>query len=105
MAVHAHIEDIPGFTIIGAGYNVFGKYADPDSVRPQVFDFHSLPTREKTISGETYKIPNIMEVQIFDRSYYEKFSGKSINEFHTNLNVKTKLSYEAGVKKVEYFKG
>jgi len=105
MTAHEHLEDIPGFTIIGAGYNVFGKYADPESVRPQIFDFHSLPTREKTISGETYKIPQIMEVQIFDRSYYEKFSGKTINEFHTNLNVKAKLSYEAGVKKVEYFKG
>lgn len=81
---------LPGTGAIGAGYNVFGEFANPNSITTQLFDWNNAPTK-KVMFDNKFVIPDVVSAQETSTSEYVKFSGESIESFQSNLNIHTKL--------------
>jgi hypothetical protein len=56
---------IPGLEELGSGYDFLnGQYAQSESCTENFFDWSNIPTHEKKLNGQTYIIPNIVNVRI-----------------------------------------
>lgn len=82
---------LPGTGAIGAGYDVFGEFANPHSITTQLFDWNNAPTK-KVMFDNNYVIPDVVNAQETSTSEYVKFSGLSIESFQSNLNIHTKIA-------------
>lgn len=82
---------LPGVEAIGAGYNIFGRYASADSITVQLFDWQNLPTKS-VIFKPDYVIPEMVDAQQSDEANYTNVSGKSISKFQKDFSTKVKVS-------------
>lgn len=92
-------QDLPGVENLGCGYNVFGEYANPKSITYNLFNFKSAPKIEVPFNKD-YIIPNCIETNKLESSYYKTISGESLEIFTKKLNIFTKLDGE-----YSFFKG
>ncbi len=54
---------IPGIEELGSGYDYLnGQYAQNESCTENLFDWSNIPTHERKHNGQTYIIPNIVNV-------------------------------------------
>lgn len=85
---------LPGFRYLGAGYDIFGEYASPESIQKQVFDLSPFLNEEGAIvafNGRNYRFPlaksgyftyNPRVVQQFEAS-----AGETIDSFREDMSM------------------
>jgi len=85
---------IPGLEYLGAGYNVFGRYASPDDVKANIFDFtidgtvdqqlydESLPQVRDNVANAFIAIPTEIKL-IYARPAGVQFKAR----FHADVEV------------------
>lgn len=97
---------LPGVEAIGAGYNPFLRYASADSITVQIFDWYKAPSKEVTVAGQTYGVPEVVDVQAQSNYTYNDATGNSINSYQTSLatsvNISGSYNYFSGSLNVEY---
>jgi MAC/Perforin domain len=97
---------LPGVEAIGAGYDLFLKYACADSITIQLFDWNMAPSKSVTIDGKTYQVPSVLDVQSHNTFNYTEAYGDSINVYQTSLATTVEVSggynFFSGSLSVEY---
>jgi len=85
----------PDLNLLGAGYNIFNKYADPQSSTYPLLDLGEN-TQTVSISGHDFVLPATVRAVNISRGSIETTYGKSISEYQTNLAVSAGLSGRYG---------
>ncbi|MEO7260292.1 MAG: MAC/perforin domain-containing protein [Jatrophihabitantaceae bacterium] len=97
---------LPGVEAIGAGYNPFLRYASADSITVQIFDWYKSASKEVTVAGQTYGVPEVVDVQAQSNYTYNDATGNSINSYQTSLatsvNISGSYNYFSGSLSAEY---
>jgi hypothetical protein len=70
----------PGFEVLGAGYDVFGNYADPVEVMAEVLD------------GPSMLRDGLIEQRAYERATFYTVSGTTTQQYTQSLNHTTQLS-------------
>src|SRR4028118_1378841 len=83
---------LPGVEAIGAGYNPFLRYASADSITVQIFDWYKSASKEVTIAGQTYGVPEVVDVQAQSNYTYNDATGNSIDSYQTSLATSVNIS-------------
>src|SRR5687767_981922 len=76
---------LPGVEAIGAGYNIFGGYAEAGSITSQLFDWLKA-TRKPVFFKNDYSVPDPVDVQQQDAATYERSAGSSIRQYQESLS-------------------
>ncbi len=94
------LQDLPGLNVIGWGYDIFGRYASPESRMQPLFDFGEMT--EIRSDKEEYMIPNVLHPfwTPYRDTVFETHAGSSVEEMRTSLASKTGLKGSYG-----FFKG
>lgn len=80
-----------GTALSGAAYDVFGEYANTDSVTYLIFDWSPAPMTTVTIQGKTYRVPALIDVVTSESADYSNAAGESIQSFQTSLSSTTEI--------------
>jgi len=75
----------PGSDVIGFGYDVFGEFASPRSIKPKClfkFDY-----QDKVINTKKYQVPDILKVSDINENTTETVYGKGKREFARNFSA------------------
>lgn len=67
-------NSMPGLDYLGRGYNIFGKYANPDDCKAQLFDFNTTNTVQT--GGQTYYLPTFIEYLVLQKKNLKQFPEK-----------------------------
>lgn len=79
--------------VIGQGYDIFGQYASPSSIKNNpIFDFSKCKNK-KTING--YSVPSIVRFKQSPDHKINQISGSSIREYSENLSKSINISGNA----------
>ena len=90
------IQNIPGLSVLGCGYDVFGIYASPESATYPLFDLGNMTKIRPGKEEYTYQIPELVKYKSFIDTVYEMHTGKSVESFRTSLTNKTRLAGSYG---------
>jgi len=83
----------PGFNEIGKGYNVFGEFANSESViTNELFDFTKIETIK---NGYGHTIPKFIRVDNISSHRTKSVEGSSMKEYISNLSTEVGLSADA----------
>lgn len=83
---------LPGLASIGCGYDIFGPYALPSSLKRMLFDVNKMgPLSSIKINNKTYKHWPIVEVFPLSSSLSKVSSGSTYVEYCKSLSVKAGL--------------
>jgi hypothetical protein len=97
---------LPGVEAIGAGYDPFLRYASADSITVQIFDWYAAPAKSVTIDGNSYQVPEVVDVQSQNTYNYTDATGNSIDVYQSNLatsvSISGKYNYFSGSLDTEY---
>ena len=91
-------QDLPGLSVIGWGYDVFGRYASPESRMQPLFDFGEMtevrPEKEEYI----FLIPIILKRfwTPYRDTVFEIYTGSNVEKIRTSLASKTRLEGNYG---------
>src|ERR1700712_2590224 len=83
---------LPGVEAIGAGYDPFLRYASADSITVQIFDWYKAATKQVTVDGNSYTVPEVITVQPQNTYTYDDATGNSINQYQTSLATSVNIS-------------
>ncbi|MBM7408410.1 MAC/perforin domain-containing protein [Methanococcus maripaludis] len=81
------IDELPGLDALGTGYDVFGEYANPKSVKSKLFDLG--PQKEIVVEGKTFLIPEIIRYTEVMQGIFDSKFGKTLKEYSEKLKVST----------------
>lgn len=90
----ATIDELPGLDALGAGYDVFGEYANPKSVKSRLFNLGSQ--REIIVEGKSFLIPEIVRYTEVMQGTFESKFGKTLKEYSDTLKVSTGVEGKYG---------
>jgi len=108
LRVMAELPDtvLPGVEAIGAGYDPFLRYASADSITVQIFDWYAAPSKQVTVDGNSYTVPEVVDVQSQNTYTYDDATGNSINQYQTSLatsvNISGSYNFFSGSLSTEY---
>jgi hypothetical protein len=91
-------QDLPGLSVIGWGYDVFGHYANPESRMQPLFDFGEMtevrPEKEEYI----FLIPKTLKRfwAPYRDTVFEIYTGSTAEKIRTSLASKTRLEGNYG---------
>ena len=86
-------EVLPGSDVIGYGYDVFGRYADPYSCSFQLFDFPDT-YRSRRVGDVEYPINTLFTYLTYERSSFESIAENAVEEYQKRLNMQTELGFD-----------
>ena len=86
---------LPGFSCLGAGYDIFGEYASPESVQKQVFDLNPfMADKENDIvpfNGRNYRFPGaksgLFTFTPIVEHIFQAAAGKNIHTFKEDIST------------------
>jgi len=89
------LVELPGFSCLGSGYDIFGDYAAPDSLQKQVFDLTPfLADKEKDITsfnGRNYRFPDtkpgLFNIKKLVKHVFQAAAGKNIHTFKEDMSI------------------
>ncbi len=83
---------LPGLQSIGCGYDIFGPYALPSSLKRMLFDINKMGQLASTkIGTKTYKHWPIVDVISISSSQKKVYMGSTYLEYSKSLSVKAGL--------------
>jgi len=83
---------LPGLAEIGRGYDIFGLYADPESIKSQkLFDFGDAD-EEVLYDSSTYLKYGTVVFRELRRGHIDVVHGETIEDYSSSFSSKTKLS-------------
>ncbi len=76
----------PVFGVLGAGYDIFGKYADEASIKEALFEWEKCTaTKSVSVFGTKIKVPNEFTVTQKSEGEITSFSGKDATEYGNSV--------------------
>lgn len=95
------VQQLPGLSVLGCGYDATGEYANARSVRYRIFDLGAYDSTIKAPNGETYSVPSSLRDEILRGDIgdgtYDHFSGESAEKYRTSLSTQVKVSGSYGL--------
>ena len=92
----AQNELAPGLDIVGYGYNIFGKFADNESLKPySLFNFGE--DRVVPVGGRRYDVPKFVILENIGKKEVTEISGSNEREFTKNFGASVGLEIDAAV--------
>ncbi|MBA2858707.1 hypothetical protein HNP93_001408 [Methanococcus maripaludis] len=88
------IDELPGLDALGTGYDIFGEYANPKSVKSKIFDLG--PQKEIVVEGKTFLIPEVVRYTEVMQGVFDSKFGKTLKEYSEKLKVSTGLKGNYG---------
>lgn len=86
---------IPGIDIIGKSYNIFGEYANANSLKSyRIFDFSKVPTYS---DNNGFTLPNIIILENISDHKSKSIEGTSASEYIQKLSANAGLQVNAFV--------
>lgn len=79
-----------GVEAIGAGYDIFGKYASTDSIKTQLFDWRK-DKKKPVMFKKDCVIPESLDVQQHDTASYHNFVGSNITKYQASVSASAKI--------------
>lgn len=78
---------LPGSLLAGSGYDIWGQYADTESVLLSLLR-NDFPTKDY----DGRKIPEFVNIVIDEKAYYKTISGETIKTMQESLSTATTIS-------------
>lgn len=95
-SARAQNELAPGLDIVGYGYNIFGKFADNESLKPYpLFNFGE--DRVVPVGGRRYDVPQFVMLENIGKKEVTEVSGSNEREFTKNYSISVGLDIDAAV--------
>ncbi|MBB6497796.1 MAC/perforin domain-containing protein [Methanococcus maripaludis] len=88
------IDELPGLDALGTGYDIFGEYANPKSVKSKIFNLG--PQKEIVVEGKTFLIPEVVRYTEVMQGVFDSRFGKTLKEYSEKLKVSTGLKGNYG---------
>ena len=84
----------PGLDVVGRGYNVFGKYAEMESIMPyQLFEFSNTTVIPSGV--ERYRVPELVSLKNISKHNITKVEGSSLKSYANSLSVRAGLGVDS----------
>ncbi|WP_298436389.1 MAC/perforin domain-containing protein [uncultured Jannaschia sp.] len=88
---------LPGTDTIGRGYDVFGQYCEPSSIKARLFDLGPL---DHDVPGTPFTTSELVQVQETTRGMAELLESRSLQDFSKSLSASIGLKGQTA-----YFEG
>lgn len=89
------ITSTPGIDIIGKSYNIFGEYANANSLKSyKIFDFSKVPTYT---DNNGFTLPNVITLENISDHKSKSIEGTSASEYIQKLSANAGLQVNAFV--------
>jgi hypothetical protein len=86
----------PGLDIVGYGYNIFGKFADNESLKPYQL-FRLGDDRVVPVGGRRYDVPQFVMLENIAKKEVTEIYGSNEREYSKNFGASVGLEIEAAV--------
>ncbi len=83
---------LPGVSLTGSTYDVFGDDATNDSAIFQIFDWSKAEWGTTEINGTEYRIPKLMNAEGVAGSEYVSIYGNTVEEYQQSLAASVAVS-------------
>ncbi len=93
------LPNLPGLEILGCGYDVTDRFADPDSKRGRIFSLGKNTEVYRTQWGTEYRLPDESVLDVNDKtsSSFEVSRGGSAEEYTKKLALRANVSVKYGL--------
>ncbi|WP_459202436.1 MAC/perforin domain-containing protein [Methanococcus sp. CF] len=88
------IDELPGLDALGSGYDIFGEYANPKSVKSRLFDLGTQ--KEIIVEGKRFLIPNVVRYTEVMQGIFDSTFGKTLKEYSERLKTSVGVSGNYG---------
>lgn len=85
------VPPLPGWNLVGLGYDVFGKYADKESAKLQIFEWSDEDFEPVNYIKEGAYIPKRMTATTDSISQYHLFSKNTLEAYQTEQSKRVSL--------------